>query len=74
MCVLPHEDLVQHYKVKWVRCASLFAEQLDLIGLVLLGVTVALILAMTLTRRVKDSWGNRERNYLCFAFSDKTDC
>lgn len=68
----PHEDLIRHGKVRWVQRAWLFAEQLDLVGLVLLGVAVALILLpMTLAQRAKDSWSNREQNYLCLAFPEE---
>lgn len=55
----PHESLVHHRKGKWAQRAWHFAEQLDLVGLVLLGVAVALILLpMTLAQRAKDSWSN----------------
>ncbi|KAM5544508.1 hypothetical protein V8D89_002168 [Ganoderma adspersum] len=55
----PREDLVHPGKSKWVQRAWLFAEQLDLVGLALLGAAVALILLpMTLANRAKDSWSN----------------
>ncbi|PIL29490.1 MFS general substrate transporter [Ganoderma sinense ZZ0214-1] len=55
----PHDDLVHHAKAKWMERAWLFAEQLDLVGLVLLGAAVALILLpMTLAQRAKGSWSN----------------
>ncbi len=61
----PHESLVHRRKGKWAQRAWHFAEQLDLVGLVLLGVAVALILLpMTLAQRAKDSWSNRECIYI----------
>ena len=49
-----------------------FAQNLDIIGLAILGTSVALILLpMTLAQRAKDSWSNREQNYLCLALPGK---
>ena len=58
--VPPREDLVSRVRGKYLQRAWLFAEQLDLIGLALLGVSVSLILLpMTLAQRLKNSWSNR---------------
>ncbi|KAI1784015.1 MFS general substrate transporter [Ganoderma leucocontextum] len=55
----PREDLVHHGKGQWMQRTWFFAEQLDLVGLVLLGAAVALILLpMTLAQRAKGSWSN----------------
>lgn len=60
----PREDLLHHGKGKWVQRIWLFAEQLDLVGLFLLGTAVALILLpMTLAGGHKGGWSNRECIY-----------
>ena len=69
----PREDLVHPGKSKWAQRAWLFAEQLDLVGLTLLGAAVALILLpMTLANRAKDSWSNRACIY-ALRFGAKAD-
>ena len=56
----PREDIVPRVKFRFLQRVWLFAEQLDLVGLVLLGLAVSLILLpMTLARRAKNSWSNR---------------
>ncbi|KAI0365208.1 drug:h+ antiporter [Pilatotrama ljubarskyi] len=55
----PRSDLVPPVKVRALQRVWLFAEQLDLVGLVLLGSAVALILLpMTLAQRAKNQWSN----------------
>ncbi|TBU41144.1 MFS general substrate transporter [Dichomitus squalens] len=52
-------DIAPRVKGRFLRSAWLFAEQLDLVGLVLLGTAVALILLpMTLAQRAKNSWSS----------------
>ncbi|KAI0353438.1 drug:h+ antiporter [Trametes cingulata] len=55
----PRSDLVAPVKVRALQRAWLFAEQLDLVGLILLGSAVALILLpMTLAQRAEGQWSN----------------
>ena len=59
----PHmgEDLAPPGKHPLLRRVWLFAEQLDLVGLVLLGTAVAFILLpMTLAQRAKGNWSSRK--------------
>ena len=56
----PREDLAPPVKLGRLQRTWLFAEQLDLVGLVLLGTAVALILVpMTLAQRAGGSWRDR---------------
>ena len=56
----PREDLAPPVKLGRLQRMWLFAEQLDLVGLVLLGTAVALILVpMTLAQRAGGSWHDR---------------
>lgn len=56
----PSQDLVSPVKERYLQRAWLFAEQLDLIGLILLAAAVALILLpMTLAQREGNSWSSR---------------
>ncbi|KAI0628168.1 drug:h+ antiporter [Trametes polyzona] len=57
---VPHRSqLIPQTKVGALRRAWLFAEQLDLVGLILLGGAIAMILLpMTLAQRAKGSWNN----------------
>ncbi|KAI0793538.1 MFS general substrate transporter [Fomes fomentarius] len=55
----PSQDLVSPVKERYLQRAWLFAEQLDLIGLILLAAAVALILLpMTLAQREGNSWSS----------------
>ena len=54
------DDLAPPVKTAWVQRMWLFSEQLDLVGIVLLGAAVFLILLpMTLNQRGKNSWSDR---------------
>ena len=54
------DDIAPRGKRRWARRVWLFAEQLDLVGLVLLGAAVAFILLpMTLAQRAKRGWSSR---------------
>ena len=58
------DDIAPRGKNPVLRRAWLFAEQLDLVGLVMLGTAVAFILLpMTLAQRAKGSWSNRKPLY-----------
>ncbi|KAH9912103.1 MFS general substrate transporter [Epithele typhae] len=55
----PGEDIVHHVKAGWAQRAWLLAEQLDLVGLLLLATAVAcILLPMTLARKGKSSWAD----------------
>ncbi len=65
----PREDLAPPVKLHRLQRVWLFAEQLDLVGLVLLATAVALILVpMTLAQRAGGSWRNRAY------FPSRTSC
>ena len=59
----PHDDLAPPgpvHKSRFVESAWMFAEQLDLVGLLMLGTAVSLILIpMTLVQRDRNSWSSR---------------
>ena len=55
------DDIVPRGTRRWARRVWLFAEQLDLVGLVLLRAPVAFILLpMTLAQRAKGNYSSRE--------------
>ncbi|KAI0742109.1 MFS general substrate transporter [Daedaleopsis nitida] len=55
----PRDDLAPPVKTRYLQRVWLFAEQLDLVGLIFLGVAVALILLpMTLANRHHTSWSS----------------
>ena len=59
------DDIAPRGKRRWARRVWLFAEQLDLVGLILLATAVAFILLpMTLAQRGKSSWSSRTSSYL----------